>query len=193
MEKISVNEFAERKGVSRTLVLRGISEGKIKAEQFGRAYEIDWHTQAKAWDDNYKHPQKRPQNIGGGRPRSDGLPVATPRGAPARSAPADDDDDSEPKQRTLADIQRDREAVKLQIDLETLRRVRGESVLKADEERAGRKLAGAVISALYSIPDRVSDVLSGMSDANAIQQLLLQEIDQAVAGLRKNYPQHDAS
>lgn len=190
--KITVTEFAKRKGVSRALVLRGITDGKIKATLIGRAYEIDWHTQARAWDDNYKHPQKRPQNIGGGRPRSDGMPAAAPRGAPERPAPADDEE-GQPKPRSLADIQRDREAVKLQIDLETLKRVRGESVLKVDEERAGRKLAGAVISALYSIPDRVSDVLSGMSDANAIQQLLLQEIDQAVAGLRKAYAQDNAT
>ena len=151
MEKISVIEFAERKGVSRTLVLRGISEGKIKAQQVGRGYQIDWHTQAQAWDDNYKHPQKRPQNIGGGRPRSDGMPVATPRGAPERPAPADDD--GEPKQRTLADIQRHREAVKLQFDLEKLRLAQGKAVLVAEVEAEWSRHVIAAKNIIMGIPN----------------------------------------
>ena len=77
--------------------------------------------------------------------------------------------------------------MKLQIDNEKLKEVRGQSVSTADVEKQGRSLAAIVISGMYTIPDRISDELAGMTDANAIQNLLLQEIDRAVEQLRKAY------
>jgi excisionase family DNA binding protein len=187
MEKITVTEFAKRKGVSRPLVLRGITEGKIKAERAGRTYTIEWPSQSKAWDENAVHPQKRPANIGGGRPRKDGTRAAAPRQAHVLEDEADDDPGEVGHPRKLADIQRDNAAVQLQISLEKLKRIRGESVSAAETDVQGQKLAAAVIGAFYVIPERVSDMLAGMSNAEEIQQLLLKEFDQATQALRDAY------
>lgn len=88
---------------------------------------------------------------------------------------------------SLADIQRARELVKLQLDNVKLREAKGELVSAADQEKHGRNLASAVISALYNIPDRISDELAGMSDPHEIHKLLQQEIDRSVQELRKAY------
>lgn len=91
---------------------------------------------------------------------------------------------------TLAEIQRARELVKLQIDNETLKATRKLSVDAAGVEKQGRSLAAAVISGMYGIPDRISDELAGMSDPHAIHKLLLEQIDQAVSELRRAYGVH---
>lgn len=88
---------------------------------------------------------------------------------------------------SLAEIQRARELVKLQIDNEKLKNVKGLSVSAADVETQGKTLASAVIGALYVIPDRISDELAGMNDPNEIHALLLRELDQAVMDLRAKY------
>mgnify|MGYP006933437004 FL=1 len=88
---------------------------------------------------------------------------------------------------TLAEIQRARELVKLQIDNEKLKEAKHLSVPRSEVEKQGRTLAAVIISGLYSIPDRISDELAGMSDPHDIQNLLLQEIDRAVNELRKAY------
>lgn len=197
MEIVTLREFARRIGVSLTAVQKGIQTGRIKAETdaaTGRSTGIDWDIQGPAWHANSKHPQKKPHNPGGGRPRSDGAPPAPPAArapappeAPASAAPAAS---AEKPAMTLAEIQRARELVKLQIDNEKLKEVRGESVSAAEVEKAGRALAAAVIGGLYGIPDRISDELAGMSDPHAIHQLLLQEIDRSVSELRRAYGEH---
>lgn len=185
MEIVTLREFARRVGVSLTAIQKGIQTGRIEANvdpATGRRTGIDYESQAPAWSANSKHPQKRPNTIGGGRPRLDGQPPA----APAGRAPQDQPDPSQGGM-TLAQIQRARELVKLQIDNEKLKEVRGLSVSAADVEKQGRALAAAVISGLYAIPDRISDELAGMTDANAIQNLLLAEIDRSVEELRRTY------
>lgn len=193
-ELISLREYARRKDVSLTAVQNAIKSGRIVPASYtesGRIKEIDWDTQADAWESNSKHPQKRPHTNAGGRPRKDGEPTAKPsRQAPGQASAgvaAEDDEAPQPGGRKLADIQRDRELVKLQIDIEKLKEARGESVPRVEVEKQGRSLAAMVISGLYTIPDRVSDELAGMSDPHAIHALLLQQIDAAVSELRKAY------
>jgi hypothetical protein len=194
MDVVPLREFARRIGVSLTAVQKGIKTGRIVAQTDadGRATGIDWDSQGPAWSANSKHPQKKPHNPAGGRPRNDGAPPAPPAQAPSRApAPAPPPDDGAGKpQMTLAEIQRARELVKLQIDNEKLKEVRGETVSAAEVEKAGRSLAAAVIGGLYGIPDRISDELAGMSEPHAIHALLLQEIDRAVSELRRAYGEH---
>lgn len=197
MEIVSTREFARRIGVSLTAIQKGIKSGRVKAvtdPETGKVKGLDWDTQASAWDDNCKHIQKRPQNQAGGRPRLDGQPVApssTRRSIENRqaSAPPPDSPGEEKPGMSLADIQRARELVKLQIDNEKLKEVRGETAPVAQMRSDGAKLAATVISGLYNIPDRASDDLAGMSDPNEIHKYLLREIDVAVNELRKAYGQ----
>lgn len=196
MDVVPLREFARRIGVSLTAVQKGIKTGRIVAQTDagGRATGIDWDSQGAAWHANSKHPQKKAHNQAGGRPRKDGAPPAPPARAPAPApapAPATPPDDAAVKpQMTLAEIQRARELVKLQIDNEKLKEVRGETVSAAEVEKAGRSLAAAVIGGLYGIPDRISDELAGMIEPHAIHALLLQEIDRAVSELRRTYGEH---
>lgn len=190
MEIVTLREFARRIGVSLTAIQKGVKSGRIEAitdPDTGKITGIDYASQAPAWTANSKHPQKVPHNIAGGRPRHDGQPTAAPatKTIAARAEPASPE--GEKPGMSLADIQRARELVKLQIDNEKLKEVRGLSVSTADVEKQGRSLAAIVISGMYTIPDRISDELAGMTDANAIQNLLLQEIDRAVEQLRKAY------
>jgi hypothetical protein len=195
MEIITLREYARRKAVSLQAIQNGLKAGRIEAvvdQVSGRRTGIDWDTQADAWEANSKHPQKRPHTLAGGRPRLDGQPTAAPAtrpqaARPAAPAPAPQPEEGGAKGMTLADIQRARELVKLQIDNEKLKEVRGASVDAAEVEKNGRALAAIVISGMYTIPDRISDELAGMSDPNAIQNLLLQEIDRAVSEVRKTY------
>lgn len=194
MELITLREYARRKGVSLTAIQKGIESGRVRAEvdpDTGRRTGIDWHTQAEAWEANSKHPQKKAHNQAGGRPRKDGAPPAPPAprapALPPDAGPAVDAPATPPGQMTLAEIQRARELVKLQIDNEKLKEAKHLSVPRSEVEKQGRTLAAVIISGLYSIPDRISDELAGMSDPHDIQNLLLQEIDRAVNELRKAY------
>lgn len=87
----------------------------------------------------------------------------------------------------LAEIQRARELVKLQLDNVKLKEAQGELVPATDVEKQGRQLASVIISSMYNIPDRISDELAGMSEPHDIHRLLLEEIDRAVQELRKTY------
>lgn len=205
METITLREYARRKGVSLQAVQNALKTGRIVAltDDSGRRTGIDWTSQEAAWEANSKHPQKRPHTIAGGRPKADGSPAAPV----VQRAPEDRvvshlegqpnggallrnqkiEPPTPPGQMSLADIQRARELVKLQIDNEKLKEVRGESVPAAEQEKLGRTLAAAIISGLYTIPDRISDELAGMGEPNAIHELLLKEIDRSVEELRKAY------
>ena len=204
MEIISVREFARRIGVSLTAVQKAArpENGRIEAirDDDGKITGIDWDTQQAAWHANSKAPQKRPHNIGGGRPRNDGKPPAAAKqrqegdvsehlepqahgGALKRS----EKEPPPPGEMSIAAIQRARELVKLQIDNETLKKVKGESVDRAATFAEGAKLAGTIISSLYNIPERISDDLAGMTDPHQIAELLLREINDAVASIRAKY------
>lgn len=193
MEIVTLREFARRIGVSLTAIQKGLESGRIVAvvdQATGKRTGIDWDTQGTAWSANSKHPQKKAHNQAGGRPKADGTPAAPPAArAPAMTPPPRPAEQPAEGQggMSLADIQRARELVKLQIDNEKLKEVRGQSVPAAEQEKQGRSLAAIVISGLYTIPDRISDELAGMTDPNAIQNLLLEEIDRTVNELRKAY------
>lgn len=208
MEIISLREFARRIGVSLPAVQKAArpENGRIQVirDAAGKITGIDWDSQQTAWTENSKAPQKRPHNIGGGRPRNDGQPPAAPRqkrharqegevseylepqahgGALKRA----ETEPPPPGEMSITAIQRARELVKLQIDNENLKKIKGDTVPVAEVKAQGAKLAGALISALYNIPERVSDDIAGMSDPHAINELLVREIDAAVADIRKLY------
>ena len=188
MEIVTLREFARRVGVSLTAVQKGVKNGRIEAitDDTGKITGIDYQSQADAWTANSKHPQKRPHNPGGGRPRNDGLPPATPQAVGGDRLPREKTQ-APAGQMTMAEVQRARELVKLQIDNLKLREAQGELVSAAEVKKQGHALATGIISALYNIPDRCADEIAGMSDPHAIHKLLLQEIDNAVEAIRKAY------
>ena len=188
MEIVTVREFARRVGVSLTAIQKGVKNGRIQAitDPTGKITGIDYASQAEAWTANSKHPQKRPHNIGGGRPRNDGLPPAQPQSVAGDRLPREGGSPP-PGQMSMAEVQRAREIVKLQIDNLKLREAQGELVSAAEVKKQGHALASGIISALYNIPDRCADEIAGMSDPHAIHKLLLVEIDNAVEAIRKAY------
>ena len=186
MEIVTVREFARRIGVSLTAIQKGVKNGRIEAitdPDTGKITGIDYDGQAGAWTANSKHPQKRPNTIAGGRPRLDGMPPAKP----ARQPPPADNEPSPLGGMTMANVQRARELVKLQLDNLKLREAQGELVSASETRKQGHSLATGIISALYNIPDRCADEIAGMSDPHAIHKLLLTEIDNAVEAIRKAY------
>lgn len=186
MEVVTLREFSRRIGVSLTAIQKGVKSGRIQAitDPAGKITGIDYASQAPAWSANSKHPQKRPHTISGGRPRNDGEAPATPAG---RTAASDDSGGAAPGGMKMADVQRARELVKLQLDNLKLREAQGELVSAADVKKQGHSLASGIISSLYNIPDRCADEIAGMSDPHAIHKLLLQEIDNTVEAIRKAY------
>jgi phage terminase Nu1 subunit (DNA packaging protein) len=85
----------------------------------------------------------------------------------------------------LADIQRARELVKLQLDNLKLKEAQGElvqvSVVKSDMAR----LAASVKSGLMNIPDRVASQIAGMTEPHEIHTLITNEINNAIEQLGK--------
>jgi hypothetical protein len=181
----------------------GVTTGRIDAitDATGKITGIDYESQAPAWTANSKHPQKRPHTISGGRPRNDGLPPASPKQAPREGEVVDhlegqphggaqkrsEKTPAPPGQMSMAEVQRARELVKLQLDNLKLREAQGELVQASEVKKQGHALATGIVSALYNIPDRCADEIAGMSDPHAIHKLLLTEIDNAVEAIRKAY------
>lgn len=199
-EIISIREYSRRIGVSLPAVQKAARNGRIEVirDAAGKITGIDWTTQEEAWLGNSKTPQRRPHNAGGGRPRKDGKPPAksTAKSTAANSIleteeePQDDEAGEQPVKASgmsLSQIQRARELVKLQLDNETLKKARGESVPVSQVKQEGAKLAAAVIAGMYNIPERCADDIAGMSDPHEIHALLVREIDAAVSELRRQY------
>jgi hypothetical protein len=203
MEVVTLREFSRRVGVSLTAVQKGVKTGRIVAitDDTGKITGIDYASQGEAWTANSKHPQKKPHTSAGGRPRNDGLPPAAPRQQPQEGEVVEhleaqphggalkrnEKTPAPPGQMTMAEVQRARELVKLQIDNLKLKEAQGELVSAAEVRKQGHALASGIISHLYNIPDRCADEIAGMSDPHAIHKLLLAEIDNAVEAIRKAY------
>lgn len=184
MEEISLRAFATRVGVSLTAVQKGVKNGRIEAitdPATGKIKGIDWDTQGAAWEANSKGKHK-PHTLSGGRPRNDGEPPKKPT-QKAATPPPPPADGKGPM--SISDIQRAREMVKLQLDSLKLKEAQGELVPAREQEAQGQALGSMVISALYNIPERISDDLAGLTDPHEIHKLLTAEIDMAVEQLRK--------
>ena len=204
MEIISARQFAERIGVSLTAIQKGVKTGRIKAvhdKKTGRITGIDWDTQQAAWTDNSKAPQRMPHNLAGGRPRKDGKPVAAPRQQP-REGDVIESREPQPHggalkrqqqtpppegQITMAEAQRNRELVKLQLDVLKLKEAEGELVNAAEQRKLGYQLGQTLISNLYNMPERLADEFAGMNDATEIHKLWVKELDAAIANIRELY------
>lgn len=204
MELLSIGDFAKRVGVSYVMVYRAMKQGRIVGTNGGPngTVVIDFDTQHKAWTENCKMPQSRPNKPNGGRPRKDGKPTAkTEQRRPMAPTKTEqrrptvhqntepEKPEAEPDQPVMSinAIQRERELVKLQLDQLKLKEAEGELVNAAEVQRLGRSLATGIISVLYNIPERCSDEIAGMTDAHAIHKLLTSEIDAAVETIRKKY------
>lgn len=184
MELISPREFAERLGVSQQIVGRGLRDGRIQSQTdpaTGKAV-IDWDTQEAAWHGNQRR-RSRPKTLSGGRPRADGAPtqrvnLAEPRG---------EESAAEPGGMKLADIQRAREMVKLQIDSLELKTKQGELVSAAEVRNGWAKLVVAARTRIMGIPSackqRVADLpLSVVATIEDICRETLEDLARGQAG-----------
>ena len=192
---VSIREFARRIGVSLPAVQKAIKNGRIVGftNDKGRLTGIDWNTQKDAWTANSDPSRRRvtlayspdgteatpyPSGEGtnrGGRPRKDGTATKGMEAPPPSGG------------MSLAEIKKAREAVNLQRDklkLDAEKKV----LIPADEvKREGAKLAAALISSLYNIPDHISPELASLTDEQRIRRLITEEIDKAVEGIRAAY------
>jgi phage terminase Nu1 subunit (DNA packaging protein) len=76
----------------------------------------------------------------------------------------------------MAEAQRNRELIKLQLDVLKLKEAEGELVRADDVKRDMGKLAAMVKSGLMNIPDRIAAELAGMNDPHEIHTLITSEI-----------------
>lgn len=190
MEIVTLREFSRRIGVSLTAIQKGVRTGRIQAikDDSGKITGIDYDSQKDAWTDNSKAPQRMPKTIAGGRPRDDGAPTAKPATATAAKRQAQPKSEQQQQSGTsLAEIQRARELVKLQLDNLKLKEAQGELVPAAEVRKQGHALATGIVSVLYNIPERCADEMAGMTDPHAIHKLLVSEIDQAIEKIRSVY------
>ena len=199
MEIITLREFARRIGVSLTAIQKGVQNGRIEAIKdatTGRITGIDWDTQAEAWQANSKHPQKRPRTLSGGRPRNDGAPPAppAPRSAPQPTEPRVAihlggqahggallrSERVEPAtaldQMSLAEIQRARELVKLQIDEAKLQEATGRLISREEVKQQAFRTARSARDALMTMEDRLSPILASTSDIQEVRKVLRDDI-----------------
>ena len=196
MEIVTLREFARRIGVSLTAVQKGVKTGRLDAltDGAGKITGIDYDSQKDAWVNNSKAPQRMPKTVAGGRSRLDGQPVAKPTTNAGREAKASESrGDSRTEspapngQMTLAEIQRTRELVKLQLDNLKLKEAQKELISAAEVKKQGHALATGIIANLYNIPERCADEMAGMTDPHAIHKLLVSEIDMAIEKIRSIY------
>lgn len=184
MELISPREFAERLGVSQQIVGRGLRDGRIQSQTdpaTGKTL-IDWDTQESAWQGNQRK-RSRPKTLSGGRPRADGSPI----NRKASVQPAVEDQPVEPGGMKLADIQRAREMVKLQIDSLELKTKQGELVSAAEVRNGWAKLVVAARTRIMGIPSackqRVADLpLSVVATIEDICRETLEDLARGQAG-----------
>lgn len=188
MEVVTLREFARRVGVSLTAIQKGVKTGRVVAitdPATGKITGIDFASQGEAWTANSKHPQKRPHTIGGGRPRNDGEAPSAPAAAKSKPKPPDAESTAPKSGMPLADIQRARELVKLQLDNLKLREAQGELVRVAVVKSDMARLAASVKSGLMNIPDRVASQIAGMTEPHEIHALITGEINNAIEQLGK--------
>lgn len=190
MELISIPEAARRLGVSETAVHKAIAEQRISvAERTPKGYaRLEWPAVRDEWlanSDTMKRSHvgsrgspKRADDEGDFLPRSDSPDEGPqPTTGAAKSVP--------PIGQSRA-IKEAYAAKIARLEFEE----RSKKVISAEEvEKSGRRLAAAIISGLYLIPDRISDELAGMNDAHEIAAFLTKEFDQVVQELRALYGQ----
>jgi hypothetical protein len=207
MDIVTLREFSRRIGVSLTAVQKGVKTGRLQAvsdPKTGRITGIDFDTQATAWTANSKAPQRKPNTVAGGRPRLDGAPPAAPSTNAGREQGSGKTVRFDPGPRggslkresnpppkdggmSLAEVQRARELVKLQLDNLKLKEANGELVRAADQHKVGFELGQTLIGNLYNMPERLADEFAGMSSATDIHKLWVHELDLAVAKIREKY------
>lgn len=197
IELIGICEAARRLGVSDTAVHKGIKSGRVQVHSRhpgnGRP-QLAWPDFQIQWMANSDTSKRSHVGSRGGvnRQANEGKVLATSDrmdeqeivDAPA-SGPASGRGGDYTQSRAKREFYQ-AELARLEFEKESGR------LVDAEESRAeGTKLAAAVISALYTIPDRISDELAGMGDPYEIQRLLTKELDRCVEDLRKQYGSTD--
>lgn len=189
-ELISIREAARRLGVSDTAIHKAIKAGRVVVAgktDSGRP-QMEWKDTERRWLANSDASKRSHVGSQGSSRREKDAPrvqLATSdrmdEGEATEGAPASGRGAGYAQARAAREVYMAKLA-KLEFD------ERSGKLIDAQTVRAeGSKLAAAVISGLYNIPDRCADEISGMSSAHDIHKLLLSEIDNAVEGLRKQY------
>lgn len=191
-ELIPIREAARRIGVSDTAVHKAIKAGRVfvagNNPKNGRPL-VEWPKVADDWKANSADHKRT--HVGGNGESQERKKYATSGPEivlPVANRPAEADPKDPPagmpsyNESRAAREYHQAELARLEVEEKT-----GKLIDAVEVEKSGRRLAAAVISGLYTIPDRISDELAGMNDANEIQALLIAEIDRTVGDLRAKY------
>jgi phage terminase Nu1 subunit (DNA packaging protein) len=159
-ELVTQAQYARMRGVSREAVSKAIREGRIQADARGL---VDRAEADRAWAAN---TIPRPGVVAGGLasvdaylPSIDGV--------------------------SLTDARTLHELTKARIAALQLGREMGQLVPVATVRDQAFRAARASRDVLESIPDRISDTLSGMTDVDAIRKLLREELENALDAMSK--------
>ncbi len=164
MTDVSAAEYALRRGVSHRAVNRAIAEGRIPAKKVKGETRIDAEAADKAWPEMQR-------GRGGGRPKKKD-------DAAEGEFNRDEMPDQRANARTAKDVYQAR-LIKLEFDRQS-----GKMIDAAEVEQSAFLVARAVRDALLNIPDRVSHMLAGQTDAKAIHRTLTDEIMQVCGDLQ---------
>lgn len=188
-ELISIREASRRLGVSDTALHKAIKAGRIKVANLGeKRPKLAWPA---VQTDFVKHSDvaaNRQASSVARKPRP--APSATPRHDQFAELDIDGEELDDTDTDASPDYQRARarrthylaKLAKLAFDEKD-----GSLVSAASVKSEAQALAAGLISTLYSIPDRLSDQLCGMTDANAVHALIVRELDLAVAAIRRQH------
>lgn len=203
---IRVAEVARRIGVSGSAVTKAIDAGRIKVVGYTASDNkplLGWPQVLEDWKANTNENKRT--HIGSSGSMATGLRVAAAQvsagdapeeakpvpavllSVPSVANPPSGDGEDDGGELSYADARAKRERYQAELARLEFEEKSGKLVDAIEVERKGRKLASAVISALYTIPDRISDEIAGMSDANEIQAVIIAELDRSVSELRAAY------
>lgn len=197
MELISVRETARRIGVSDTAIQKGIKSGRVtvasRTESSNRPL-LAWPQVKDDWINN-SASQKRTHVGGTGKSARREKYAPTPPEIELELHPGskqaierggkkpDPSDDAV----SYANSRAQREYYEAELSRLEYETKLGKLVEADSINEVGRKLASEVIAGMYNIPERISDEIAGMTDANQIQALIIREIDVAVDSIRRAY------
>jgi hypothetical protein len=194
-ELITRREAARRLGVAPAQVRKAIKKGELSpVEKNGKTY-VDWSKTEELWKSKDSSLRAFVGSKGGkersnDRPRVELLTVvgqSNLRGEVAEQlvAATDSGEDSDGETPAIAISAARKAALDVELRALALAEKRKE-LISAEQVRSDMATLGVTLqSILYSIPDRISSDLAGMTDAHAIREVLKVELRRAIKLARK--------
>ena len=171
MSGLSQTEYAKRRGVAQSSVSRAIASGRINTRPDGR---IDPSQADAEWEQNTD--RTKPRNSVTGSPRGR---RTSPEGVSKGHADGEANRSPEHADLSLAELQRRREALRVEREEVLLRKLRGELLDAAQMRAAIFTASRRARDLLMAVADRLAPVVAGVSDQAECHRLIAEEIRRA--------------